>query len=237
MDCSVRHPYVSGCFSDKEDDVLRPGGLDLTRRVVRCAGFGAGQRILDVGCGDGFGTQVLRRQGCAAMGLDVSPSTLRTTAARLPGLPLLAANVEKLPLADASLDGILAECSLSLAGYDKAALIECHRTLRPGGRLAITDVFAREPKVGGELPSCLGHLLERDDILARLVSAGFQVSRWEDHSAVLKTFMARLIFAAGSPNALWGNVPNQTAACYGEALRQRRPGYFLLVANKTTRST
>jgi ubiquinone/menaquinone biosynthesis C-methylase UbiE len=237
MDCPVRHPYVSGHFADKDDDVLRPGGLDLTRRVVRCAGFGAGHWILDVGCGDGFGTQVLSRQGCAAIGLDVSPSTLRSTAKRLPGLPLLAASVEKLPLADVSLDGILAECSLSLAGYDKAALIECHRTLRPGGRLAITDVFAREPGAGGELPSCLGHLLERDDILARLVRAGFQVERWEDHSAVLRKFMARLIFEGGSPDALWDDVPNQTAASYGQALRQRRPGYFLLVASKTTRST
>jgi ubiquinone/menaquinone biosynthesis C-methylase UbiE len=150
---------------------------------------------------------------------------------------LLAASADQLPLADASLDGILAECSLSLTDYAEAALAECQRTLRCGGRLAITDMFAREAGTGSELPACLGNLHTRDEILARLVSAGFQVERWEDHSAVLKTFMARLIFASGSPDALWGDVPSQTAARYGEALRQRRPGYFLLVASKTIRSS
>jgi ubiquinone/menaquinone biosynthesis C-methylase UbiE len=237
MDCPVRHPYVSGHFADKADDTLRPGGLDLTRRVVRCAGFTAGQRVLDLGCGSGLGAQVLRRQGCNAIGLDLSPAALRATAARLPGLPLLAASANQLPLADASLDGILAECSLSLTDYAEAALAECQRTLRCGGRLAITDMFSRVAGTVSDLPACLGNLHTRDDILARLVSAGFQVERWEDHSAVLKTLMARLIFASGSPNELWGDVSSDDAAAFSKALRQRRPGYFLAVASKTTRSS
>jgi hypothetical protein len=65
-----------------------------------------------------------------------------------------------------------------------------------------------------------------------MAAAGFIVQRWEDHSDVLKSFLAQLIFSGRGSEALWAG--NGTA--FAAALRACRPGYFLLTACKPTRS-
>jgi len=231
MQCTLEHPYQSGRHDDGEP--LRPGGLELTTRAIQCAGFAAPDYILDLGCGTGTGTKLLRRHGCVAIGLDRSPARLAQAASTQPNFTAVAADARWLPLADASVDGVLAECSLSLTGYNQATLGECHRVLRPGGRLAITDVFARhEDPERAPLPGCLAGLTSRGEILAAMAAAGFIVQRWEDHSDVLKSFLAQLIFSGRGSEALWAG--NGTA--FAAALRACRPGYFLLTACKPTRS-
>jgi SAM-dependent methyltransferase len=229
MDCAVAHPYHTGRFSGGDIEPLRPGGLELTRLAVQYAGFTAGDHILDLGCGEGAGTQMLRQHGCNAIGLDTSTGSLATAAAHLSGQPLVKANARNIPFADASLDGILAECSLSLVDQRCVVLAECHRILRHGGRLAITDVFARNTISPDQpLPASLAGMAPQNEILAGLANAGFRVERWEDHSQVLKAFMARLIFECDSADALWAD----DAGTLNSALRQFRPGYFLLIAVK-----
>ena len=231
MQCTLDHPYQSGRHDDGEP--LRPGGLELTTRAIQCAAFAAPDYILDLGCGTGTGTKLLRRHGCVAIGLDRSPARLAQSASTQPNFTAVAADARWLPLADASVDGVLAECSLSLTGYNQATLGECHRVLRPGGRLAITDVFARhEDPERAPLPGCLAGLTSRGEILAAMAAAGFIVQRWEDHSDVLKSFLAQLIFSGRGSEALWAG--NGTA--FAAALRACRPGYFLLTACKPTRS-
>jgi SAM-dependent methyltransferase len=229
VDCAVTHPYQSGHFGGSDDEPLRPGGLELTRLAVQYAGFAEGDRILDLGCGEGAGTQLLRHHGCNAIGLDTLPASLAAAAERLPGLPLIVASAHRLPFANASLDGILAECSLSLVDRSDEVLAECHRVLRSGGRFAITDVYARNT-VGRDQPqpACLAGLAPQDEIMARLANAGFRVERWEDHSHVLKAFMARLIFKCDSADALWAD----DAGTLNTTLKQCQPGYFLLIAVK-----
>jgi ubiquinone/menaquinone biosynthesis C-methylase UbiE len=229
MDCAVVHPYRSGRFGGSDVEPLRPGGLELTRLAMHYAGFGAGDHILDLGCGEGAGTQLLCHLGCNAIGLDTSTASLATAAARLPGLPLIRASACYLPFADASLDGILAECSLSLVEQRAVVLAECYRAMRPGGRFAITDVFACDTVSHDQpLPSCLVGMTAQNEILAGLANAGFRVERWEDHSQVLKAFLARLIFECDSTDALWAGDAGTLSA----ALKQCRPGYFLLIAVK-----
>ena len=229
MDCIAEHPYRSGRFGGNETVPLRPGGLELTRRAAQYAGFTGGQRVLDLGCGEGKGTQCLCELGCRTIGLDVSRSSLVIAAAYAPDLLPVAASASRLPFADAMFDGIIAECSLSLVEPRCAALAECFRVLRAGGRLAITDVFAHSPAVDDSpIPGCLTGVTTRDAIEDELAQTGFCVDRWEDHSDVLRTFMARLIFESDSPNGLW----NGNDATVNAALRQRRPGYYLLIASK-----
>ena len=229
MDCAIVHPYRSGHFGCSNDEPLRPGGLELTRLAMQYAGFAEGDRILDLGCGEGAGTQLLRHHGCNAIGLDTLPASLAAAAERLPGLPLIYASARYLPFADASLNGILAECSLSLVERRDEVLAECHRVLRCGSRLAITDVYARNI-VSPDQPqsACLAGMAPQKEIMAGLAGAGFRVERWEDHSQVLKAFMARLIFECDSADALW----TDDAETLNTALKQHRPGYFLLIAIK-----
>lgn len=229
--CALEHPYQAGRHD--EGAPLRPGGNELTLRALRCAGFAPGERVLDLGCGVGVATKLLRRHGCEALGLDLVARRLALARGKEPTLAMVAGNARRLPFADGCLDGILTECALSLVGYTAATLAECRRVLRPGGRLAVTDLYARAQDARHPpLPGCLGGMSSRTGILATLADAGFAVRRWEDHSDRLKSFVAQLIFAGIGAEDLWtGDGP-----AYAAALRACRPGYFLLIAEKPTRN-
>lgn len=225
--CVLEHPYQAGRHDSGEP--LRPGGSELTLRALRCAGFAPGERVLDLGCGIGVATKLLRRHGCEALGLDLVARRMALARAKEPALSMVAGDARRLPFADGCLDGILTECTLSLVGYTADTLAECRRVLRPGGRLAVTDLYARaEDGARPPLPGCLGGMSSRAGILAALAAAGLKVQRWEDHSDRLKTFVAQLIFAGIGAESLWtGDGP-----AYAAALRASRPGYFLLVAER-----
>lgn len=228
MDCVLEHPYQAGRQDSGEP--LRPGGSELTLRALRQAAFAPGERVLDLGCGVGIATKLLRRHGCEALGVDLAVNRLEIARRADPALAMVAGDARRLPFADASLDGILTECALSLIGYTAATLAECRRVLRPGGRLAITDLYARaEDGARPPLPGCLGGMTSRATILAVLADTGFAVQCWEDHSDRLKSFVGQLIFAGIGAESLWtGDGP-----AYAAALRASRPGYFLLVAERS----
>jgi len=229
MDCAVVHPYHSGRFGTCNNEPLRPGGLALTRLIIAYAGFVAGERILDLGCGEGAGTQLLQQHGCNAIGVDTSEESLVTAAKRLHSLALVTASALSLPFPTACMDGIVAECLLSLVEHRAVALAECYRVLHRGGRLAVTDVYAREA-VSADAPrsACLTGLARQEEIMAEMVHAGFRVERWEDHSQVLTAFMARLIFECDDQTALWAG----NAVAMNAELRKFHPGYFVLIAIK-----
>ncbi len=224
------------------DEPCRPGGLALTARAVALAAWRPGARVLDLGCGAGAALRYLIGQyGWRAWGLDPSATLLGRGRRGAPDLPLIRASGEDLPCATASLDGILAECSLSLAADPDRVLRECFRVLKIQGLLLIHDVYARHPEgtAGlGNLPvrCCLAGAVSREEWLARLAARGFKILLWEDHSAALKEFTVRLIFAYGSLEALWcrggGQGPLAEAREIQDALARARPGYFLLLAQK-----
>lgn len=225
------HPYQSGCHDAGVP--LRPGGEELTRRALNFAGFRIGERVLDLGCGVGVATRLLYERGCRAHGLDLVAPRLAMAHRSAPELTMVAGDARCLPFANGSFDGMLAECSFSLIGYTAAHLAECRRVLRPGARFAVTDLFARaDSPVPSSSAGCLGGMVSRETVLAAFADAGFLVERWEDHSDRLRSFVAQLIFSGAGAEALW--------ACDGadgaEALRARRPGYFLLVAVRQERS-
>lgn len=229
--CVLEYPYQSGCHDAGAP--LRPGGEELTRRALHCAGFRVGERVLDLGCGVGVATRMLHERGCRAHGLDFAAPRLAMARGATPELTMVAGDARCLPFANGSFDGMLAECSLSLIGYTVTHLAECRRVLRPGARFAVTDLYARADALA-PLPSagCLAGMVPRETIIAAFADAGFVVECWEDHSDRLKSFVAQLIFSGAGAEALWACDGADGAA----ALRARRPGYFLLVAVRQERS-
>jgi SAM-dependent methyltransferase len=198
---------------------LRPGGLALTREALELACFPPGARLLDLGCGPGGTLRFLRESGFEAQGLDRSPELLAEAGQYG---PVLEADFHDLPLADEFFDGVFCECVLSLSPDPARVLGECARVLKRGGRLAVSDLFSRQP---GERPGPEAGSLAF--FRAQLAAAGFSLSQCLDRSRYLKELAARLVWRFGS-----AAMP---AGPWGPAGARPGPGtsYYLLIAEKS----
>jgi ubiquinone/menaquinone biosynthesis C-methylase UbiE len=157
-----------------------------------------------------------------------------------PDLPLVRSVGEQLPFPDAFADGVLAECSLSTMNDPERALDEFRRVLKTGGKLVITDVYARNPESSDQLSCmpaecCLKGAVSRTNLLERLSDRDFRIDLWEDHSDLLKRFAVHLIFSYGSMNEFWSRMGLESVALneMNRAVSEAKPGYFLLIARKT----
>jgi SAM-dependent methyltransferase len=141
--------------------------------VQRVFGERTPRAVLDLACGAGRHTQVLRRRGVRALGTDLS-LTLLVRARRL---PRVAADMRRLPFADGTFDWVLN--FFTSFGYFESerenfeVLEEVERLLAPAGRFLI-DLFNRERVVAGLVASdtqCIG---DRRVVVERRFDAGRQ---------------------------------------------------------------
>ena len=95
------------------------------------------RRILDVGCGTGRWLKLLARPDRLAIGLDPSRGMLSQARARLPRVPLIQAQGEALPFADASFDLISLVHVIHHLADPARFMAEASRCLLPGGTLAL----------------------------------------------------------------------------------------------------
>ncbi len=183
------------------------------KRTVRDLRLGPGSLVADLACGTGDFCRELEAQGLKPIGFDLSFGMLANART---GAPLAEADILRLPLPDASLDGITCGFALrnlvELGGF----FTELGRVVRPGGRIAILEVaqppnpvlrwghgiyFGKVvPMVGGllsdpgayrYLPKSVAYLPEPEQMLATLADAGFvQVER-----TLLSTGVSQLITA------------------------------------------
>ena len=91
-----------------------------------------GERILDLGCGDGQLTARLVATGAMVRGFDASAQMAR--AARSRGIEVDEGSAESLPYPDASFDAVFSNAALHWMRYQDGVLGEVHRVLKPGGR-------------------------------------------------------------------------------------------------------
>jgi trans-aconitate methyltransferase len=104
---------------------------DLAGPVLEWLQPQAGQRILDLGCGDGVLTEELKRRDVDVLGVDVSESLLAAALAR--GVETRRMDGQKLPF-DAEFDAVFSNAALHWMS-DAGAVIEgVFRALKPGGR-------------------------------------------------------------------------------------------------------
>jgi len=231
--------YRSPLLDEVTGGCLRPGGLALTDRALAGCTLAAGARVVDVGCG--LGTTVAHLRGeraLDAVGVDRDADLLRRAAARHPGVPLVCASGARLPLPDGSAAAVLLECTLSLAVDPAPLLAECRRVLAPGGKLAVTDLYARDESglAGARAlsPSCAAGLMSAAGLAGAVVGAGFALSAVEDHSRALAGLMGRLLMERGSLEPFWEMVcaSSGDTRATEQALRRARPGYLLLLARR-----
>jgi demethylmenaquinone methyltransferase/2-methoxy-6-polyprenyl-1,4-benzoquinol methylase len=172
-------------------------GMDVgwRRTAVRDLRLPGGALVADLACGTGDLCRELLSAGYRAVGFDFSLGMLaraRTIA------PLAAADVLRLPLRDASLDGVTCGFALRNVSDLEAFLAETARVVRPGGRVALLEASRPEnalaraghavyldrvvPLIGSVLsdadayrylPRSMAYLPAPDVLLAMLRAAGF----------------------------------------------------------------
>jgi len=183
IDAALANPWKT--LDTVLDGPLHPGGREATDALLDRAGVDQGTRLLDVGCGAGDALALARERGGTAWGLDPDPGTDRA----------IRGDGAHLPLTSGSVDVVLAECVLCLTTFDEA-LAESDRVLAPGGRLALSDVVVADdaPDVPEQLATalCLTGARRREDLLASVERAGFEIASVDDHRADLLAMRERV---------------------------------------------
>jgi SAM-dependent methyltransferase len=150
---------------------------DLARRaILQALRLGAGDRLLEIGCGGGLLLRDAMAAGAFATGLDHSEEMVRLARERAPRAEVVLGRAERLPFADAIFTAVAMSIVFMFLPDPIAVLRECRRILVAGGRIAI---YTTSPRLRGTpaAPEPLAgrtHLYEDDELIALGRSAGLR---------------------------------------------------------------
>jgi SAM-dependent methyltransferase len=110
--------------------------------------WATGRHVLDIACGEGYGSAALLRAGAASViGVDISEEACKHASMKY-GIDARLGSAEAIPLADHSVDLLVSFETIEHLDSPGAFVNECARVLRPGGRLIIStpnrDVYSPE---------------------------------------------------------------------------------------------
>lgn len=158
------------------------GGLAANERLADAVGMAPGMKIADFCAGIGGPARwYAHRKGVDVTGVDLCPDRVAGAAALNEAVGLsdrvrvLEGSIAAAPLADAAFDAVVSQEAFMHIPDKAAALAEAYRTLRPGGRLALTDITVPSPLSAED-----EDLLQRGLMFHSCVSPPEYVAAFED---------------------------------------------------------
>ncbi len=175
----------------KEDIANAPEGANMglgCGNPVALASLKPGETVVDLGSGGGFDCFLAAKQVGSTgqvIGVDMTPdmvSKARANAEKIGThtVEFRLGEIEHLPVADNSADIIMSNCVINLSPDKQKVYSDAFRVLKPGGRLAISDIVATAPlpeEIQQDLAllsACIGGAATIDDTVKMLETAGFQ---------------------------------------------------------------
>ena len=148
----------------------------------------SGETVLDLGSGAGFDCFLAARavgETGRVIGVDMTDGMVHKARrnaknAGIDNVSFRVGEIEHLPVDDSAVDVIMSNCVINLSPEKEAVFREAYRVLRPGGRLAISDVVAVHPLPGSMLGdsqmhcSCIGGAALVEDLRQILKMSGFE---------------------------------------------------------------
>ena len=146
------------------------------------------ETVVDLGCGGGIDLILAGRRvgpGGRVLGVDFAPEMLERARlcveeCGLENVELAPGNVESLPLPNGGADAVISNCVINLVPDKEAVYREAFRVLKPGGRIAISDIVTScqlEPDLRTRFQDtwagCLGGAMEEGAYLGLIQATGF----------------------------------------------------------------
>jgi arsenite methyltransferase len=161
-----------------------------------------GETVVDLGSGGGLDVFLSSKQVGPegnAIGIDMTPSMVERARANAEkggytNVAFYLANIDQLPLADASVDCVISNCVINLAPDKPAVFREIVRVLKPGGRLAVSDIALKKElpeDVANSLAAyvgCIAGAIRIDTYREELLKAGFEFVEIVDSGADLNAY-------------------------------------------------
>ncbi|MDX1962779.1 MAG: arsenite methyltransferase [Pirellulales bacterium] len=171
-----------------------------------------GETVVDLGCGGGLDVFLAAKKvgpTGRAIGIDMTPAMLdlaRQNAVKggLENVEFHLAGIDKLPLADQTVDCIISNCVINLAEDKPAVFAEMARVLKPGGRLAISDLALLKP-----LPA---ELAENLMAYVGCIAGAIPVQEYESGLKVAGFAEVQVVNTGADLNA-YASLENQSGCC------------------------
>lgn len=173
---SELHPLVAERFETLEDYCL---SLVHLKAYETAAELARNKRVLDLGCNNGYGTELIARGAARVVGADVSPRSIEAARVRCPALDFVLVDGTSLPFPDASFDAVFSFQVIEHIEDPSPYLAEIRRVLVPGGFVMFTtpnreirlapgmkpwNTFHVREYSGPELEQFLGRAFERVEV-------------------------------------------------------------------------
>lgn len=171
------------------------------RFAARCV---SGKRVLDIACGEGYGTAALSRAGVVSIvGVDISEEVVRHARVKY-GIPAVVGSATEIPVPSKSIDVIVSFETIEHLDNPRRFLNECYRVLAPGGVMILSTPNAHLSKRHAPNPFHLSEMgleeflevIRREESRIEIFSQHPQVVPWYSPYALL------------SPESIW-NRPNR----------------------------